>query len=41
MCVHVSPSQRYKTVKTEDIPNLENSEFSPRVHIHVYSECIY
>ena len=24
--------QRYEMVKTEDIPNLENSQFSPKVH---------
>ena len=32
VCVNVPTSfQRYETVKTEDIPNLENSEFSPQV----------
>jgi hypothetical protein len=32
MCFHLDGIvQRYEMVKTEDIPNLENSEFSPKV----------
>ena len=30
MCSHLLHPQRYETVKTEDIPNLQSSQFSPK-----------
>lgn len=31
VCVHIGCVKSYELIKTEDIPNLDNSGFSPRV----------